>query len=168
MNQQQQKEIFDGWVEEYRPLLFKVVRAYAFSFTDQDDLFQNIIIQVWRSVPNFKGNSKVSTWLYRIALNTALNWRRKESRHQKGRQDLDDHLYVLKVNEEDRDERLDWLYGQISRLDEIDRSLTLLMLDGFSYKEMSEIIGISESNVGVKIHRIKHQLIEASKKRNDL
>jgi RNA polymerase sigma-70 factor (ECF subfamily) len=164
MTEQEQRKIFSEWIEEYKPLLFKVVRSYAFNLTDQDDLFQNITIQVWRSVPNFKGDSKVSTWLYRIALNTALNWRRKESRHQQGHQELEHHVHVIKVNPEEKDERLEWLYDQISRLEELDRSLTLLLLDGYSYKEMSDIIGISESNVGVKIHRIKKHLITQSKK----
>lgn len=167
MNEIQQKEIFTRWLREYRPLLFKVVRAYAFSLTDQDDLFQDIAVQVWRSVPGFQGRSKVSTWLYRIALNTAMNWVRKESRHQTGRQNIDDHPHILKVNTEEKDERLDWLYKQIAKLDKPERSITLLMLDGFSYKEMSEIVGISESHIGVKIHRIKKQLITQSKKVED-
>lgn len=151
-------------MKEYRPLLFKVVRSYAFNSEDQDDLFQDITLQVWRSVPNFRKESSVATWLYRVSLNTAIKWVKKEKRYQEGRRSMEQVVHVLRESDEKHDERLDWLYEEISKLDEIDRSLTLLLLDGFSYKEMSNIIGISESNVGVKINRIKKHLITRSEK----
>ena len=162
MNKKEQLNIFDHWIGEYRPLLFKVVRAYAFTSVDQDDLFQEVSIQIWRSIPNFKEKSKVSTWLYRIALNVALNWKRKQKKHEEGQQSLEHVEHILEHSEEEVDERLDWLYQEIAKLDKIDRSLTLLMLDGFSYKEMADILGISESNIGVKIYRIKKHLTQQS------
>ena len=162
-----QLNIFDRWITEYKPLLFKVVRAYAFDSEDQNDLFQEVSIQIWRSIPNFKEKSKVSTWLYRIALNVALNWTRKNKKHNDGRHSLESVELILKQNEDQIDERLDWLYKEIEKLDKVDRSITLLMLDGFSYKEMAEILGISESNIGVKIFRIKKYLtIQSEKKEN--
>jgi len=160
-----QLDIFDRWIAEYKPLLFKVVRTYAFNHEDQNDLFQEVSIQIWRSIPNFKERSKVSTWLYRIALNVALNWTRKNRKHTVGKQDIESVKHILEQANEPVDERLDWLYREIEKLDKIDRSITLLMLDGFSYKEMSEILGISESNIGVKIHRIKKQLTKQSEKK---
>lgn len=163
MTEQTQKKIFNRWLSEHKALLFKVVRAYADALNDQDDLFQEIAVQVWRSVPNFKGDSKETTWMYRVALNTAMNWKRKEDRNQPAEQRLDDHIHVLTLAEEPEDERLDWLYQQISKMDEPEKSITLLLLDGYSYKEIAGIIGISESNVGVKIHRVKQQLIQQSK-----
>ncbi|MEP1304370.1 MAG: RNA polymerase sigma factor [Balneola sp.] len=164
MDNKKQLDIFDLWINEFKPLLFKVVRAYAFTSNDQDDLFQEISIQIWRSIPNFKEKSKVSTWLYRVALNVALNWKRKHKKHEEGRQSLQHVEHILEHSEEEIDERLDWLYHEITKLDKIDRSITLLILDGFSYKEMAEILGISESNIGVKIHRIKKYLTEQSQK----
>lgn len=163
MDKKEQLDIFDRWIGEFKPLLFKVIRAYAFSSDDQDDLFQEISVQVWRSVPNFKQKSKLSTWLYRIALNVALNWNRKHKRYRDGKRNIQDIEHILVQQEADEDERLVWLYQEIAKLDKIERSITLLMLDGFSYKEMADILGISESNIGVKIHRIKKYLTEQSK-----
>ncbi|NGP87430.1 RNA polymerase sigma factor [Fodinibius halophilus] len=162
MTEQKQEKIFKHWLDNHKALLFKVVRAYAFSPKDHDDLFQEIAIQVWRSIPNFKKNSAVTTWLYRIALNTAMKWTRKETKHHDGHSSFDDFWHLLHKKETDLDPRLDWLYEQISQLDKIDRSITLLMLDGFSYKEMSHILGLSVSHIGVKIHRIKKHLISLS------
>jgi len=136
MQEQEQKQIFDNWLSQHKGILFKIVRAYAFNAHDQDDLFQEIALQLWRSIPEFRGEAKASTWIYRVALYTASAW----TRHP----------------------RVDWLYEQIAQLDPIDRSVCLLMLEGFSYKEMAEMLGISESNVGVKIHRIKQRLVRQS------
>ncbi|MEO0556491.1 MAG: RNA polymerase sigma factor [Bacteroidota bacterium] len=156
-----QKEIFENWLSNHKGLLFKVVRAYAFNADDQDDLFQDICIQVWASVPNFKKQSAISTWLYRIALNTTFKWIRKEKKFNK--QKDQEHLgHILHDAMTESDDRLDWLYSEIKKLDEVDRSITLLMLDGYSYKEMSEMLGITTSNIGVKINRIKKHLITKS------
>ena len=162
MTEKKQRNIFKTWLAEHKTLLFKVVRAYAFNWADRDDLFQKIAIQVWRSVPNFREESAVTTWLYRVALNTAIKWNRDEQKHQKGQQSFENMEHLLQQNKTAVDERLEWMYRQIAKLDKIYRSLSLLLLDGFSYKEMSNILGISESNVGVKIHRIKKHLIEKS------
>lgn len=162
MTEKEHQHIFGTWLDENKALLFKVVRAYAFTESDRDDLFQEICIQVWRSVPNFREESRVTTWLYRIALNTAIKWNRDEKKYREGRQSFDKMEHLLQQKQETVDERLEWMYRQISKLDKVDRSLCLLMLDGFSYREMSDILGITESNVGVKIHRIKKHLIEKS------
>lgn len=163
MKESEQQQILESWLAEHQTLLFKVVRSYAFTPADQDDLFQEIAIQVWRSIPSFKGQSKLTTWLYRLSLNTALNWTRREQKHQDGHQPLDVTPSVLQARAMPSDERLTWLYEQIARLHKVDRSLMLLLLDGFSYREISNILGISESSVGVKIHRVKKYLIEQSK-----
>lgn len=162
MTDSEQQQIFQNWLRKYKALLFKVVGIYAFNEVDRDDLFQEICLQVWRSVPNFRKESSATTWIYRVALNTALRWNRKEQKNHDGRQSFDDVKQILYENEQQKDERLVWLYEEIKRLDEIDRSLCLMMLDGFSYREMSDILGISESNVGVKIHRIKKHLVDKS------
>ena len=163
MTEKEQKHIFENWLNQYKALIFKVVRAYAFTAMDQDDLFQEIIIQVWRSVPTFRQESSVTTWIYRISLNTAIKWVRKERKHSQV-ETLDNAEHILQESGLKIDERLTWLYEEIYKLDEIDRSITLLLLDNFSYKEMADILGISESNVGVKINRIKKYLISKSKK----
>ncbi len=163
MTATEQKHIFNDWLFQHKALIFKVVRAYAFTSEDQDDLFQEITIQVWHSIPKFRKESSVTTWLYRISLNTAIKWIRKERKHPQP-ETLENVEHVLQENRIPMDERLAWLYEEIYKLDEIDRSVTLLMLDNFSYKEMADILGISESNVGVKINRVKKHLITKSKK----
>lgn len=162
MAESEQIQIFDEWLKKHKGLFFKIVRAYAFTRHDQDDLFQEISIQVWNSIPNFRGDSTVSTWIYRVALYSAIAWARQEKKHQDGKQPLTEFEHTLTETAKIKDSRLDWLYEQISQLNEIDRSLTLLLLDGFSYKEMAAILGISESNVGVKLNRIKKHLTQKS------
>jgi RNA polymerase sigma-70 factor, ECF subfamily len=165
LTEQQQQQIFDTWILQHKALIFKVVRVYAFTAMDRDDLFQEIIIQVWHSIRTFRQESAVTTWLYRISLNTAIKWLKKERKYSPA-ESLDNAHHILQDSSVQLDERLDWLYKEIQQLDEIDRSITLLMLDNFSYKEMAAILGITESNVGVKINRIKKYLISKSKKYN--
>lgn len=164
MRESTQKKIFDDWLAQHRGLLFKVVCAYAIELADRDDLFQEIAVQVWKSVPNFRQESKVSTWLYRVALQTAWAWTRRERKHRTGREELDPARSILREDTTVSDPRLDWLYAEINRLDTVDRSLCLLLLDGYSYREMADLLGISVSNVGVKVHRIKQHLITRSQK----
>ncbi|MEL6671875.1 MAG: sigma-70 family RNA polymerase sigma factor [Bacteroidota bacterium] len=164
MKQDEQQQIFHQWLTEHKGLLFKVIHAYAFQAVDKEDLFQNISLQLWRSIPAYRKEAKVSTWIYRIALNTAIKWLRQSKRHQRTHEPLEQMPQLLQHTDYQLDERLSWLYEEIARLDEIDRSLCLLMLDGYSYKEMAEISGLSVSHVGVKINRIKKQLMERAKK----
>jgi RNA polymerase sigma-70 factor (ECF subfamily) len=164
---QEQGYIFNKWLEQHKALIFKIVRAYGNSTMDQDDLFQEITIQVWRSIPSFRHESAVTTWIYRIALNTAISWVTKEWKYRKANGAIDNMPDVLSLPHKPVEEQLTWLYKAIHALDEIDRSVALLLLDGFSYKEMATILGITVSNVGVKINRIKKQLIIQSKKISD-
>lgn len=160
MTEKEQNSVFQDWFKQHQALFYKVVRAYAFNTADRDDLLQEIAVQAWRSVPKFRHESAVSTWLYRIALNTAIKWNKREKKHQNDGTSPDQLICKSQTPE---DPRLAWMYEQIAKLDEVDRSVTLLMLDGFSYQEMAGILGISESNIGVKIHRIKKHLINQSK-----
>ncbi len=161
MTEKEQQDTLEEWLRLHKGLIFKIVRSYTIA--DRDDLFQEIMVQVWRSIPSFRQESAVTTWLYRVALNTAINWTRKEKKHAHA-ESLSNVAHLLQESPTSKDERLGWLYGEIYKLDEIDRSLFLLLLEGFSYKEMSAMLGISESNVGVKINRIKQQMIVKSKK----
>ncbi len=154
----EQQDIFDDWLARHKGLLFKVVRSYAFTPMDQDDLFQEISIQVWHSIPGFRNACAQTTWLYRVSLNTAIRWSKKERKHN-AVAPLEQVAHVLQERPVQADERLTWLYEEIQRLDPVDRSITLLLLDNCSYKEMAAILGITESNVGVKINRIKKHLM---------
>jgi RNA polymerase sigma-70 factor, ECF subfamily len=155
----ERERIFGEWLAAHTGILFKVVHAHAFTHADREDLFQEIVVQVWRSVGAFRGESSVVTWIYRVALNTAIAWNRREARHHRGRQPLEAAAGLLSASSPGyRDPRVEWLYRQIADLTEVDRAIVLLMLDGFSYREMADIVGISENYVGVKINRIKSAL----------
>jgi|SRR5687768_7018320 RNA polymerase sigma-70 factor (ECF subfamily) len=161
MDHAERDRIFGEWLAGHKGILFKVVHAYAFEHADRQDLFQEVVIQVWRSVDAFRGDSSVPTWMYRVALNTAIAWNRKEHKHQRGKQPL--HILeglLTTASTDGRDPRLEWLYRQIAELKDVDRSVALLLLDGFSYREIAAIVGITESNVGVKINRIKSALAD--------
>jgi len=162
MNGTEQNRILDEWLHTHRGLLFKVLRAFAFSAHDQDDLFQEIAFQLWQSIPSFKGDSLASTWVYRVALYSAIKWSQKEQRRKDKHEDLDASNHIPRNQAPGDDPRVDWLYQQIGRLAPIDRSLVLLQLEGLSYKEMSNALGITESNVGVKINRIKKKMASQS------
>lgn len=162
MTASEQQPIFNRWLQQYQGLIFKVVRAYTVEEVDRDDLFQEICLQLWRSIPGFKGNSAASTWIYRIALRTAITWQKKERKERSRNEQYARQQAILHITPEP-DDRLDWLFKEINQLDQVDRSLALLLLDGLSYKEMAEVLGISESNVGVKIYRVKQRLMRRAK-----
>lgn len=163
MDTKEQEKIFKLWLESYKGLIFRLTRAYASSVQDRDDLFQDILLQLWSSIPNFKGNSQESTWVYRVALNTALVWRRGRKRRHKFKRCL---IEIGSVDEpagtkddfSDNQEVVDSLYVAIRQLSIIDSSIVLMHLDGLSYKQMAEVIGISENNIGVKLNRAKKHL----------
>jgi RNA polymerase sigma-70 factor, ECF subfamily len=165
LSEKEQSDIFFRWIELHKGLMFKIVKSYADTSMDQEDLFQEIVLQIWRSIPSFRSESAVTTWIYRVALNTAIGWFRREKKRDRTESlALAEHL--LEENNSLADERLAWLYKEIHKLDKIDRSLALLLLDALSYKEMASILGITEANVAVKIHRIKKHLISRSKTYN--
>ncbi|HEV7694305.1 MAG TPA: RNA polymerase sigma factor [Hyphomonadaceae bacterium] len=166
MEKAERNRVFGEWMEAHQAILFKVARAYGASHADREDLFQEIALQVWNSIPAFRGDAAAFTWIYRVALNTVLAWKRKERKHGRGRQDLEAASGLL-TSPSGQDPRLDWIYQRISELDDVSRSLALLMLDGFSYRDMSQILGLSESNVGVKINRIKTALAAQLAKESD-
>jgi len=158
MRQQDRENKLNEWLHQHQGLLIKVARSFARSPHDRDDLIQEISLQVWNSIPKYKPEIAESTWLYRVAFYTAINWSRKEktrARHDK--EVATERIPIMTVPQE-ADPRIDWLYERIAELDPLDRSLSLLLLDGMSYREMAELLGISESNVGVRISRIKKKL----------
>ncbi len=164
-----QDKLFQQWIEAHKGVILKVVRANAADPEDQNDLFQEIALQVWRSIPSFQERAKVSTWIYRVALNTAMVWHRSQKIHRRSQP-----LYVVDEqfdsNEDPPEslanqEKLDWLYEEIRRLPKAERSIALLYLDARSYQEISEILGISTTNVGVKLNRLKKHLGKAYARR---
>lgn len=164
----ERNHIFEDWLAAHKGILFKVVRAYAFEHADRQDLFQEVAIQVWRSVDAYRGDSSVPTWIYRIALNAAISWTRKQDRHHRGKRPLAIVEGLLTASAAEADPRVEWLYRQIAQLKDVDRSVALLMLDGLPYKDIAAIAGVSEGNVAVKINRIKAALTAQLAKETEL
>lgn len=157
------KAIFTRWLEEHSSSVMKVARAYTLTSDECQDLAQEILLQAWRSMPKFEAKSSPATWFYRVALHTAMNWHRKD-RPRRARQQP--FLEVQAVATECTDsaeqlqqrETVEQLYQAIYQLPKTDAALVLLYLDELSYREMAEVLGISESNVGVKLNRAKKTL----------
>jgi RNA polymerase sigma-70 factor (ECF subfamily) len=164
----EQESLFRRWLTDHTGLMWKVVRAFAATPQDQEDLLQEIALKLWMSLPAFRGEAKESTWIYRVALNTALAWKRDEKRrgakHEKFLELNGAPEMSPEQNGQTRDDELvEQLYAAIRHLPKLDASLTLMHLDGLSYREMSDVLGITESNVGVKLNRIRKQLAEMLK-----
>lgn len=157
------ESLFKSWLIEHGGAVLKVARAYTLTAEDCQDLVQEILLQVWRSLPQFQGRASASTWLYRVALNTALGWRRKERRRRVRQQPIVEAADLAVAGLDGTQhavqrEVVERLYAAIRRLPGTDAALVLLYLDDLSYREMAEVLGISESNVGVKLNRAKKAL----------
>lgn len=158
--------LFKRWLEQHTGLVFKVARAFTPRDADRDDLVQEILLQLWRSLPRFEGKAKESTWIYRVALNTALAWHRNEKKRSAPQVQLPTIEEFPETNDlgaRERDELVANLYIAIRRLPKVDAAIVLLYLDDLSYREMAEVLGISESNVGVKLNRARKTLGELMK-----
>ncbi len=159
------ESLFKTWLIEHNGAVLKVARAYTFTTEDCEDLAQEILLQVWRSLPNFQGRASATTWFYRVALNTALGWHRKERRRRARQRPIlvVEDLSVTELGgsqEIIQREAVERLYAAIRRLPKTDAALVLLFLDDLSYRQIAEVLGISESNVGVKLNRAKTALGE--------
>ena len=137
-------------------IILHICRAYARDEDDLKDLIQEVTLQLWRSHENFQGKSMVSTWVYRVTLNVCLYFARK-GKKQLETVPLLQHDLAEDLNEEEK-EQIDKLYKAIRQLNEPDRAVVLLYLEDKSYQEMSDILGITVSNVGVKVNRLKEKL----------
>jgi RNA polymerase sigma-70 factor (ECF subfamily) len=172
MTAREQEDIFRRWFDAYLGLILKVVRGCTAAPQDQDDLLQDILVQLWSSIPSFRGEAKETTWIYRVAFNTALAWRRGERRRREGHESFLKFDVSPKVQPSHHEpmpeqEIVERLYQAIRRLPKVDASLALMQLDGLSYQEMSEVLGISENYIGVKLTRIRKQLADQLKGRDD-
>lgn len=154
---------FLDMINANRRLIFKVCHLYAFEKGLIDDLYQEIILQLWRSFPSFRRESKTSTWVYRVSLNTAIGEFRREIRKPKQTSLSSLHL-ELPDSDALQDERLKTLNDAIRKISPIDRALLMLYLEEKSYQDISEILGITVSNVGVKLNRLKTKLEQIIKK----
>jgi RNA polymerase sigma-70 factor (ECF subfamily) len=154
-----QKEQFLNILEKNIGIIIKIARAYSKTLHDKEDLINDITLELWKSFGRFKGDSKISTWIYRIALNTSMNYKRKREKDRlfflDDLKQIDNKSWLIEQLDSSHSEIL---YQCIDELNQLNKAIILLYLDGNSHDEISEIIGISKTNVGTRISRIKEQI----------
>lgn len=156
MTYAERERLFIHLFEQSRAGIRRLCYSYLNSASEVDDLFQEIMTKVWDSLPNFRGEAKLSTWVYRIAVNTALIHRRRR-RPSEELPDMPDHR-ISTQRDLERQEQLEALHRAIARLGDQDRLIVSLLLEGLNYKEIADVTGITVNYVGVKISRIKQAL----------
>lgn len=158
------KKDFIQHIKENEGIIYKVARLYTNSAEDQKDVYQEIVYQLWKSYPSFKADSKISTWMYRVALNTAISNLKKEKR--KGTRVTIDNFLLNKIDHIDTvmEERITLLYAHIKKLSVVEKGIILLHLEGKNYDEIAIITGFTATNVGTRLARIKNKLKSQIKK----
>ena len=161
-----------NWLAEHGSAVMKVARAYTLTSDECQDLAQEILLQAWRSLPNFAGKASPATWFYRVALHTAMNWQRKDKPRRSRQKPLLEVQVVAtdagnSAEQAQHRETVEQLYNAIHQLPKTEAALVLLYLDGLSYRDMAEVLGISEANVGVKLNRAKKALSALMKEKSD-
>jgi RNA polymerase sigma-70 factor (ECF subfamily) len=150
-------------VNENRDRILRVCRVYAWNSADHDDLYQEILFQIWRGLPALKEKQFANTWLYRVAINTAISFvRKRASRLDRvvhfEHADLTRTIESRQATEESADDRIADLYTAIYKLGPIEKALVTLFLEDFTYEQMAEVTGISANHVGVMLHRARKKL----------
>ena len=153
------KQAFEKLVEDHKGIIYRICNSFCHEKDDRDDLAQEILYNLWKAYSTYTPDYKLSTWIYRVAMNVAISYYRKEKRA------LQFHPYSETImefemddNPNDHEEKVEMLYQFIHELKEVDKSVLILYLEDKSHREIAEIIGISETNVGTKINRIKERL----------
>ncbi len=162
MTDKDKEKEFERQINEHKGLIHKICRIYAYSAADRQDLFQEIVIHLWIAYPKFKGLSKFSTWLYRVAINTAITGLRKQKDFITSfePEHMPSHTAEDKGQEEDQ---LKQLYAAIAQLNDIDKAIVMLYMEDRGYEEMEDILGVSQGALRVKMSRIKDKLRQLTK-----
>lgn len=150
------EQAFLSMLDDYKSVIAKVCCVYASPGADFGDLYQETVVNLWQGYDRFRGDAKISTWIYRVAINTCITWIRRNRRY---RDTLSiDEVVPLEAEESTRMADYKQLQMLISQLEPLEKAVVTLWLDEKSYEEIAAITGLSQSNVGVKIHRIKDKL----------
>ena len=164
MKSEKQKELLHQ-LSENQGIIHKICRIYTDNIHDHEDLFQEIVIQTWKSYSNYRGDAKFSTWIYKIGLNTALALFKKKN-HKK--EELHENLTHFKIyddnSHEEKNAQIQAMYDAIHLLSDVEKALIMMFLEDKPYKEISEILGITEGNARVKMNRAKEKLRTLIKK----
>ncbi len=151
---------FIAFVDSHRKLIYKVCRIYCRDNSQVKDVEQEILAQLWTAFPKYDNTYQPSTWIYRIALNTAISYYRREKKHRVNRVDADNTVFQLAAGEDNNEleEQIGQLYHIMDGFAALDRALLLLYLDDNSYEEIAKVLGITVTNVATKISRLKQRL----------
>lgn len=158
-----QQQLFDEFYAVHKDKVYRLCRIMVYDKILIEDLYQEVWIRIWKGLDNFKANAKATTWIYRIVVNTSINFNLKQKNHQKTLEHIKEVSPIM--GGENRGNEL--LLDQISRLKSADKILIGLYLEGYPYKEIATILGLSNSHVGVRINRIKGELKNRLSKSNN-
>lgn len=155
---------FSKLIKDNQGLIIKVSRLYTNSLEDEQDLFQEIVLQLWRSYDTFKGQSKISTWMYRVALNTAITLFRKKTRSPQTDELMDYHHHGVLEDDDEKQQQITLLYKAVKMLPHVERAIVMMYLDDLPYRDIAENLGITEVNARVKMNRLKKTLKQLMEK----
>jgi len=146
-----------------RQKILRICRVYAWTAADQEDLYQEVLFQIWRALPGLQEKAHANTWLYRVALNTAISFVRKKNAGNRNaipvaQEEMRELIEQRQPLALERNPQIDKLYEAIGKLDKVERGLVTLFLEDLSYEEMAEVLGLNASHVGVMLHRAKKKL----------
>ncbi|MBF4486792.1 MULTISPECIES: RNA polymerase sigma factor [Flavobacterium] len=150
-------------IESHKGILYKVSKMYMDNHDDQQDLFQEIVCQLWKSYDSFRNESQFSTWMYRVAVNTAIVFLKKEKRKVDKYEIASENIKDDEGDSHIKESQIDHFYKAVQKLEKIDKAIIFYQLEGFSHKEIGENLGISEGNARVKLNRAKEKLKEIIK-----
>jgi RNA polymerase sigma factor (sigma-70 family) len=159
----EKEQEFLNRIEKHKGILYKVSKMYMDNHDDQQDLFQEIVCQLWKSYDTFRNESQFSTWMYRVAVNTAIVFLRKEKRKVDKYEIASENIKDDESDSHIKESQLDHFYKAVQKLEKIDKAIIFYQLEGFSHKEIGENLGISEGNARVKLNRAKEKLKEIIK-----
>lgn len=158
------QKIFLQQINENKGIIHKVAKMYMDNPLDQEDLFQEIVMQLWKAYPSFKGTSKFSTWMYRVALNTAIVFFKKDHR-KVDKASLNEQIEIADFSDShEKEEKLAYLYKAVQELNQIEKALIFLFLESQSHREIAQNLGITEVNARVKLNRTKEKSQQIIKK----
>ncbi len=167
MQTKKQNQIFQELIEQHKGILFKVARTYCQDEEDRQDLIQEIMIQLWQSFHKYNDKFKISTWIYRISINVAISFYRKNLIRKANNIPLNEQVsQIQNVEKSEKEQQLNLLDQFINELKELDKALMLLYLEDKSHAEIADILGISAGNVGTKVGRIKDKLKQRFSQQN--
>lgn len=159
MTHKDKEELFLKLLKSHKDQVYRVCWGFASHAFDVEDIFQEVMVNVWKGLQTFRSDAKISTWIYRVTVNTCIRWQKKSKRNLIADQELDNvNVSAISAAHEQVDQRIQDLRNAIQQFKKLDRSIMLLVMEGFSYEDIAEVTGLTATNVGARIHRAKTRL----------